>query len=97
MEDDRFSWYDPKAALNPLNHKGVTFVQARAVFEDPFAEDVLDDRFDYEGEERWNITGLDVSGSVLVVTYTIRAQRYHIISARKANRHERSAYYAQRS
>jgi uncharacterized DUF497 family protein len=39
MEDDRFSWYDPKAAINPVNHKGVALDQARAVFDDPFADD----------------------------------------------------------
>jgi len=97
MEDDRFSWYEPKAAINPVNHNGVTFDHARAVFDDPFADDVLDDRFDYEGEERWNITGLDASGNLLVVTYTLRPPRYHVISARKATRHERSVYFAQRS
>ncbi len=90
------SWHDQKAAINPVNHKGVTFDDARAVFDDPFADDVLDHRFDDEGEERSNITRLDASGNLLVVTHTLRGLRYHIISARKATSHERSVYFAQR-
>jgi uncharacterized DUF497 family protein len=91
MQDNEFSWFDPKAAANRIKHK-VTFQQARAVFRDPFADDVLDDREDY-GEERWNITGLDAAGNVLVVTYTMRGPLKHIISARKAEPDERSEYF----
>jgi uncharacterized DUF497 family protein len=92
MQDDEFSWFDPKAAANPLKHKGVTFQQARAVFRDPFANDILDERENY-GEERWNITGLDANGNVLVVTYTMRGPLKHIISGPKAEPDERSEYF----
>jgi uncharacterized DUF497 family protein len=95
MQDDKFSWDDRKAASNPRKHDGVTFDQARAVFEDTFADDSLDDREDY-GEERCNITGLDAFGNVLVVTYAPRPPLRHIISARKATRNERSDYFEQR-
>ncbi len=97
MQDERFSWDDRKAAINPQNHDGVTFEQARAVFDDIASLDLIDDRFDYEGEERWNIIGLDANGNVLTVSYTPRPPCNHIISARKANRSERSTYFAQRS
>ncbi|WP_284257089.1 BrnT family toxin [Acidocella aquatica] len=70
----------------------VSFEQTRAVFRDPFADDALADREDY-GEERWNITGLDATGNVLVVTYTMRGPLIHIISARKAESDERSEYF----
>jgi len=50
MEDDRFSWDDRKAAINPQNHDGVTFDQARVVFDDLAADEGLDNRENY-GEE----------------------------------------------
>jgi uncharacterized DUF497 family protein len=91
MQDAEFSWFDQKATANRNKHK-VTFEQARAVFLDPFADDILDDREDY-GEERWNMTGLDAKGNVLVVTYTTRGPLTHIISARKADPDERFEYF----
>ena len=42
MIDDEFEWDDDKAAANAEKH-GVTFEQARTVFRDPFAIELLDD------------------------------------------------------
>ena len=51
MIDDEFEWDDDKAAANAEKH-GVTFEQARSVFRDPFAIELLDDREDYS-EDRY--------------------------------------------
>ncbi len=96
MQDGDFSWHDEKAAINPRNHRGVTFEQAKAVFGDFAADEIEDDREDY-GETRLNLTGRDANGNLLVVTYTMRGTLKHIISARKATRNERNAFYARLS
>jgi len=92
MEDDKWSWHDAKARKNAREHR-VTFEQAKAVFGDLAADQVVDDREDY-GEERINITGRDGSGNLLVVTYTMRAWRKHLISARKATTNEQDEFYS---
>jgi len=93
MQDDAFSWHDKKAAINPKNHKGVTFEQAKAVFRDMLADEVEDDREDY-GETRLILTSRDTNGNLLVVTYTVRGALKHTISARKATLIEQNAFYA---
>jgi uncharacterized DUF497 family protein len=45
MRDNDFEWDDVKAARNWLDH-GVTFVMARAAFEDVFAVAWIDDAQD---------------------------------------------------
>jgi uncharacterized DUF497 family protein len=84
-----FRW-DPKKAADNLRRHKVSFETARGVFDDPFALDDIDDSEDY-GEERSNILGM-VEGRLLVVTYTLRAGTTRIISARKAEPHERRTY-----
>lgn len=83
-------WDDAKAASNDVLH-GVTFDIARAVFQDPFALDWLDDRRDY-GEGRFATIGL-AEGRLLFVAYTMRGDRIRIISARGAEPQERRAYH----
>lgn len=91
MQDDNFEWNDAKARSNRLDHEGVTFEQARLVFDDIYAVEHEDDREDY-GEERINRIGY--SGGVLLhVTYTMRGHRKRIISARKAEPHEADSYF----
>jgi len=89
-QDAFFSWRTAKARSNAIKHK-VTFEQAMAVFRDSFADHLLDEREDYR-EERWNVTGHDSNGNILVVTYTWRGQCQHIISARRASPHEQREY-----
>lgn len=60
------------------------------MFDDPWAVVENDDSQDY-GEYRFRITG-SVLGIVIVVIYTERAERIRIISARKAEPHERRHY-----
>ena len=85
-----FSWEPRKAAGNLRKHH-VSFEKATGVFDDPFAIDNIDDRRNY-GEERSNIIGM-TEGRLLVVTYTLRGGYIHIISARKAEPHERRRYH----
>ena len=92
MIDDEFEWDDDKAAANAEKH-GVTFEQARSVFRDPFAIELLDDRKDYS-EDRYILIGMSAT-SVLIVVHTQREDRSRIISARKAEPNERRFYHDQ--
>lgn len=91
IEDDKlFEWDNNKAANNLAKH-GVSFENAKKVFDDYLAVDILDKRFDY-GEDRYNLLGL-VGDRLLVVSYTMRNDVIRIISARGAEPHERRKYY----
>lgn len=82
---------DPaKAARNLKKHK-VSFEEAASVFGDPMAYTFADPDHSI-GEERWLMFGLSRMGRVLAVIYTHRRERYRIISARLATRHERKIY-----
>ena len=83
---------DDKANANAEKH-GVTFEQARSVFRDPLAIELLDDREDYS-EDRYILIGLSAA-SVLVVVHTQREDRSRIISARKAEPNEHRFYHDQ--
>jgi uncharacterized DUF497 family protein len=82
-------WDAQKAAENLRKH-GVGFPEAIRIFHDPHRIEREDTRMPY-GETRMQVIGL-VSVRVLVVIYTLRADRIRIISARKANQRERRAY-----
>ena len=92
MLDEEFEWDDGKAAANERKH-GVTFEEARDVFRDPLAIELLDDR-EACGEDRFVLIGMTRS-RVLVVVYVLREQRNTIISARRAEPNERRAYHEQ--
>jgi uncharacterized DUF497 family protein len=90
MQDEAFEWDDDKAAQNWRDH-AVTFEMARDVFRDAFAIDWFDEEHS-EDEERNGIIGM-VEGRFLFVAYTMRGERIRIISARKAEPHERRRYH----
>ena len=90
MWDDEFEWDDAKAAGNRRDH-GVTFEMARETFKDAFSVDWIDDRQE-DHERRLIILGM-VEGRLLHVAYTMRDERIRIISARKAEPHERRKYH----
>ena len=90
--DDEFEWDEDKNAANYAKH-GVSFEQARLVFEDAFAVEEYDVRADY-GEERFTIAGM-VEDVLIFVAYTERGDRVRIISARRATAHEQDDYYQQ--
>ena len=82
---------DPaKAALNLKKHK-VSFEEAASVFGDPLAYTFADPDHSIS-EERWLLFGLSHMARVLAISYTNRSEKYRIINARKATRHERKIY-----
>ena len=85
-------WDDRKATSNLRDH-GVDFTDAIAALEDPNWPEDIDTRFTY-GEERVQVVGM-AEGRILFVVVTMRSEEVcHIISARKAERHEQGRYYA---
>lgn len=102
MRDENWEWDDKKALSNIREHD-VSFEQAKAVFDDTWNIEIIDDREDYvdlngDPEERINIIGLDAAGILLVVTYTMRGLRHRLISARKVENDgdEAREYYESR-
>ena len=85
-EPPRFEWHGPKAAANRAKHK-VTFEEASTVFGDPLGR-IADDPRHSEGEERFVLLGESDRRRLL----TERDEVIHLISARKATRHERRKY-----
>ena len=90
MQDDDFEWDDSKAARNWLDHGG-SFAMAREAFRDAFAVEWIDDRQGVS-EQRFVMLGM-VKSRLLFVSYTLREDRIRIISARKAEPHERRQYH----
>lgn len=85
------TWNDNKRQRNIREH-GLDFVGCDAVFDSPVvAWD--DDRKAY-GELRINLLGF-LDGIVVHLTYTERGDDLHIISLRKAEKHE-IRYFAQK-
>ena len=84
-----FEWDPNKAERNWRKHT-INFEMAIKVFLDPWRiEEVQED--DDDGIPL-NVLGI-VEGNVLLLTYTVRADVYRIISARPAERHERRLYH----
>lgn len=86
----QFEWDENKAARNLSKH-GVSFEEAKTVFDDPlyvdfFAPDNSDD------EERYLIVGESNQGRLLIVSYTERWNSIRLISTRSVTRAEREAY-----
>lgn len=91
----RFVWDNNKNNENKRKH-GFGFELAQYVFEDESILSWLDDRRDY-GEERWISIGTILDVMFVVVVHTTRSEGneeiIRIISARKANKKERQAYF----
>lgn len=92
LQDEAFEWDDDKAAENVRRH-GITFEQAKKVFEDPFGIELIDDREDY-GEERLILIAM-ADGKLLAVAYAERRHRHRLISARHATKREEDEYFTQ--
>ena len=85
----RFEWDEEKNAVNIRNHK-IDFADVPPIFNRPMLVE-LDEREDY-GEDRWIGIGI-LRNIVAVVVFTEPSQdTIRIISARKANKHERKRY-----
>lgn len=88
-----FEWDVNKAKSNLRKH-GIRFEDAVLVFDDP-RHLSMQDRYE-NGEHRWQTIGLVHGIVVILVAHTIRFESgeevIRIISARKADRKERSRY-----
>jgi len=87
-----FEWDATKAAANLRKHR-VSLEDAAQVFLDPYRIETFDGRDAY-GEDRWKTVGL-VEPALLAVVYTVRGkagETIRLISARKADAHERAQY-----
>ncbi|MDE0009802.1 MAG: BrnT family toxin [Candidatus Poribacteria bacterium] len=85
-----FEWNGSKAASNLSKH-GVSFDEARTVFDDTFYIDFYDPDLSYD-EQRYIIIGQSVQSRLLVVSYTERGNVIRLISARRATCTERETY-----
>lgn len=84
-----FEWDDDKNNLNIKKH-GIDFSKILKIFSDENRIEFFDAEHSDE-EDRWQVIGK--VNEVLFVVYTERADITRIISARKANAHERRMYY----
>lgn len=89
-----FDWKDDKRDKTLLE-RGIDFIDAAFVWEDPFRQEREDQRRNY-GEKRIQTIG-KVSFGILFVVYTARVKEdgkdiIRIISVRKAGRKERKEY-----
>ena len=80
----RFTWDERKRRANLRDH-GFDLAEARHVFAGPTVT-YEDDRFDY-GEQRFVSLGL-LRGVAVSIVHTETPHRIHLISFRKATRHE---------
>jgi uncharacterized DUF497 family protein len=85
-----FEWNEDKAQANLSNH-GVSFDEAKTVFDDPFFIDFYDPDHS-DDEERYIIIGQSQHQRLLVVSYTERRDKTRLISAREATKLEKDAY-----
>ena len=85
-----FEW-DPNQARSNLREHRVSFETAKKVFDDDAAFEIRDDSAE---EERWKYVGR-IGTAIFVVVYTERGDNIRIISARRATRSEKDAYYQQ--
>ena len=94
MEERRITWEEAKNADNKLKHK-ISFEVAQYVFSDPNRIWRFDrSEKNSSGEDRWQTIGK--VGKTFFVVYTEQedgaVNETHIISARKAEKHERRSY-----
>ena len=89
-----FDW-DENKREKTIRERGIDFIDAAFVWEDPFRQERIDWRHNY-GETRIQTIG-KVSFGILLVVYTERFREdgeevVRIISVRKANKKERKEY-----
>nr|VFJ47943.1 MAG: hypothetical protein BECKFM1743C_GA0114222_100526 [Candidatus Kentron sp. FM]VFJ60717.1 MAG: hypothetical protein BECKFM1743A_GA0114220_102701 [Candidatus Kentron sp. FM]VFK07918.1 MAG: hypothetical protein BECKFM1743B_GA0114221_100536 [Candidatus Kentron sp. FM] len=88
----QFEWSNLKSASNERKHDGISFREAQTVFADDLARLIPDPDHSY-GEERFIILGMSARSRLLIVCHCQRRRNtIRIISARKADSHERKQY-----
>lgn len=92
MSELRFEWHSSKASFNLAKHK-VSFEEAKSVFYDENAILILDPDHS-QIEDRFLLLGMSSGANFLVVCHCERdgGNTIRIISARKAERTERTTY-----
>ncbi len=91
MSELQFEWDETKNTANQKKH-GVSFEEAKTVFADGFAR-LIHDPDHSEGEARFILLGMSIHFHLLIVCHCERdVDRIRIISARKADKHERKEY-----
>lgn len=92
MSDIIFEW-DPNKASSNIKKHGMSFEEAQSVFYDSYARLIPDPDSSF-GEERFILLGESSQFKTLVVCHCYREpdDRIRIISARKAEKHERKQY-----
>ncbi len=91
MTSAAYEWNEAKREANLVKH-GVDLMDALEVFADPLRVERVNRRREY-AEERREVVGM-VRDQMLFVVYTLRGEVRRLISARRASRNERRAYYA---
>jgi len=86
----KLEWDENKAARNQSKH-GVSFEEAKTVFEDPLYVDFYDPDHS-DDEERYLIVRESNRGRLLIMSYTERGDSIRLISAREVTLAEREAY-----
>ena len=77
--------WDARKAHENLRKHGVSFEEAKTVFDDPVYVDFYDPDHSYN-ERRYIIIGQSQQGRLLIVSYTEREDVVRLISAREAAR-----------
>ncbi len=85
-------WDSEKNKSNIIKH-GISFEEAKNVFNDPNSLELYDKRHSTEDEDRYICIGHTKKYLLLTVCNTDRNGKIRIISARRANAKERSLYY----
>ncbi|MGR9106172.1 MAG: BrnT family toxin [Gammaproteobacteria bacterium] len=85
-----YEWDENKAVTNLLKH-GVSFDEAKTVFDDPLYVDFYDPDHSFE-EHRFILLGKSAQGRLLFVSYVERNNSVRLISAIEATLSERKAY-----
>ena len=86
----KFEWDKTKAAINLSKH-GVSFDEARTVFDDPLFVDFFDPDHSMK-ESRYIIVGKSNHGRLLMVSYVEKDDTIRLISSRELTAGEHKAY-----
>lgn len=91
MDSLKFEWDETKNISNQKKH-GISFTEAQTVFANELAR-LIPDPDNSEGEERFILMGFSSEHNLLTVCHCERDfNTIRIISARKADKHERKHY-----
>jgi uncharacterized protein len=85
-----FDW-DPQKAIGNVSKHGVSFKEAKTVFDNPLAV-IFDDEINSVNEQREIIVGHSSYNRLLMVSFTERPSSIRLISARLVTPKERDRY-----